>query len=197
MPASLVLSAPHSYCPRSPAGVRRCDLRSAQALHALLLAAGDRAVSLSADAPRERGDLNRSETRHTPWRKKLRRILDATINANIHTTQQVVALDVHSHPKYGNSGRPPWGKVCAIAVMHYDTNPASYALATRLAAAATRSVHGTVLLLQGSPVNDIMGDAAARGVPTALIEFSEDRGVLTDAELVRAARAIADVALGG
>lgn len=119
---------------------------AARALERSLTERGHAVTTFRATVPRTVADMNRPESRGTPWRDE------------IDKTAPDIFLDVHSFPGNGLD-------VYLLSLL--DPLPWHVAMARALAAVSRAGIR------QGSLVNDIMKRASERRIPSVLIEFSE------------------------
>ena len=175
MAYDLILSAPHALCDRlNPK--RACDLAAALSGQTLCSVAEDQGLTcayLPGDVLRAQHDLNRRPSRGTPYRQRLRTLLDGADGSGS------LVLDVHSFPDYymeeagdinffRRGETPP-----AIVLIQGPSNIYhGHSLAQTMYDALARA-GVPVKILRGITVNDIMQEASDKRIPALLIEFNE------------------------
>ena len=158
MQGKVVLTVPHAVC-RNPQ--RDCDRLAEASARSLAadLAGRVEVVLKIGNVYRPVGDLNRIETRRTPFREDVVKELSSTS----------LLVDVHSFPATEDWGRGVSSEVVILDVAP-NVGPASRweELTTALQAKDVNALY-----LQGSKLNDIVVQAHEARVPAVLIEFNE------------------------
>ena len=163
---SVVISAPHGYCPDSCAVLRQCDCVAAaraRHLHARFQAAGIASTLLIPLTPRAAIDFNRRPARNSLYRQALRR----------HMLSASLVLDIHSYP--GAITRTGWALHEAIILEDRRPTPAS---------TVRFSEFTGIPLDPNGGHNDIQDEAHALGIEAFLIEFNETGSVVAQHAII-------------
>ena len=150
---TVIITAPHAYCLPDLVD-RHCDRRALDAADSLFLMVTHQTVIFRGNILRYHVDLNRSESRSTPFRQELSSVI-STVSGGL-------LVDVHSFPSskfndvdvavLDNAPGTNYGKTLAFLLMY--ANPwSSY--------------------LRGSLKNDIVEEGRSKGLDSILIEYNE------------------------
>jgi len=189
--ATVLLTVPHAACPRVMSDpLHSCDTaapRAAQELYAALERVGISAQLLVADVPRKYSDMNRYESRGSEWRTKVEAAMSG------HGKRPKLLLDVHSFP--ARSAESPddvfYGKAMVVMILEKFTTELgkkiiigggkeviqysrNFPWQAEMVKYVEKTARMPIGMTYGSLANDLMVRAEQSGIPSALLEFSED-----------------------
>lgn len=191
----IIITIPHGFCPERR--FRMCDNRASEAATMLSRALRDRLPRniqirvFYSNSPRSFGDLNRSVTRDTPWRRRVQFHVERAVREG----SKVILFDMHSFPNSCDS----------FCKSQRDTPPQVVLLDSagfphRKLVESIRNSNAVerISLLQGSTINDIteMARAVSDNVDTMLWEFNENRSALSDQEITSVVLILAEYVIG-
>lgn len=203
--ATVLLTVPHAACPKVMSDLlHTCDTaapRAARELQASLERAGMRSELLVATVPRKYSDMNRSESRGSEWRTRV----EAAMSGR--GKRPNLLLDVHSFParSAGSSDDAFYGKALVVMILEKFTTELgkrvkfgegreavqfsrNFPWQADMVKYVQKNADLPIGMTYGSLANDLMVRAEQSGIPSALLEFSED---LSQQDLKRICDALA------
>jgi predicted N-formylglutamate amidohydrolase len=158
---SVLITVPHAVCQESEYA-HQCDYASSHCAQVLDLSLTKkvRTLTVIGDVWRPILDLNRIESRSSPFRQKITRLLKSG--------DVSLLLDIHSYPVYYSD----FGDA-EITLLDDNVTRNSFELYSVSLLSLLRSEGISVNLLRGAN-NDIQIEAKELGVKALLIEFRED-----------------------
>ena len=198
-PLRVIITVPHDKCDGQDdavgADARICDTRAREAANALLAALQQHGIvdasiyhAMSFRAPG--ADLNRPETRKTPWRIAI----ETDVVDSVRAGKRVVLFDMHSFPNTPSSfGTLPLAHNAVPQLVLLDDANLSHVDGALRRVTRQTSVRLVTAHVGGD--NDIVNTARVAGADAALWEFNESPEALSHAQIVEIANALAVYAL--